>query len=79
MERASNQLARLKANERLKRELETAKIRKIQMWDERERKIELDLANFCQSPITFNDFSALQLAIGFNQESSDSSRQLRSN
>jgi hypothetical protein len=51
MERASNQLARLKANERLKRELETAKIRKIQMWDERERKIELDLANFRQSPI----------------------------
>lgn len=66
MEKASIHLARLKANERLKRELETAKIRKIQLWDERERKLELDLANFRQSS-TFNDFSALQLALALTK------------
>ncbi|XP_046644483.1 uncharacterized protein LOC124329468 [Daphnia pulicaria] len=62
MEKASVHLARLKANQRLKRELETAKIKKIQLWEEKERKLEADLANFRQSS-TFKDFSALQLAL----------------
>lgn len=62
MERASVHLARLKTNQRLKRELETAKIKKIQLWEEKERKLEADLVNFCQSS-TFKDFSALQLAL----------------
>lgn len=59
IERASAQLAKLKANKKLKRELETNLTRMNQFRDERETKLEEDLANFRRSS-KYSDLSALR-------------------